>query len=468
MIECKKRRAHRQVCSHLLSPAAFPSVTHLLAHCHPTDDPGIRGPPQSRSCCAHNDADDDDEAGAAEPSAPRKPAVDLDALTERLFSSQVGSACIMSTNTQDQHLVRGIAERARTRRRGQIVPAFGHHPWFTHWISTSSSLDESSTSSKSVRKEQHYRRLFPDPPLLSESVSELDLILPHLPDPVPLERILDELQSNLEAHPEAILGEVGIDRSFRLPFPAASYDELERLRSDRPNPAPPPQQQQRDSDSYKPAPRHRLSRLQTPLAHQLEVLHAQLAVAIRLRRAVSFHSVRAAGATADFLQELCTARFPRALALPSPDSSTETSRGASFHGSVHLALHSCTLSAPELRKLQAQHPNVYVSFSTTINARQKALREQIDAADPRRLLSESDWCAAEGLAQRVREIVALFAQSASVRRHVGLTDADGEEESFRRVVRMLRSNWTTFLRNREEVEAEEEVEEERRIRKHGR
>ena len=353
------------------------------------------------------------------------------------MQAKVGTACIMSTNTTDQHLVSGLAERCPKER---IVPAFGHHPWFTHWIST----EEEPT------KEEHYRSLFPDPPLLDESddcsVSELDLILPSLPEPVPLRKILDELSAALQRFPHAILGEVGVDKSFRLPFPPESYATLDRLERKA-------GKQKEDTSAHDepgccsssaPLPKRRLSRLQTPLSHQLHILRAQIAVAVQHRRPISFHSVRAAGCTTDFLLDLCTSLHPGGWDdVPS-------------FRDVNLDLHSCTISAQGIVQVQKRHANVYVSFSTTINSRQKGLKEQVEATDPKRLLSESDWHSAEGLSERVSDIIKLFAESKSVLDHLKLQSDAGEEEKLRAVIAMIRRNWRRFLIGGQEESSDEE------------
>lgn len=74
--------------------------------------------------------------------------------------------------------------------------------------------------------------------------------------------------------PEAMLGEVGLDRAFRIPW-SSGVD----------------------------VPR-RLSNFTVPLSHQLAILEAQLNVAIALKRNVSLHSVKAQQATLNFLDNM--------------------------------------------------------------------------------------------------------------------------------------------------------------------
>lgn len=104
-----------------------------------------------------------------------------------------------------------------------------------------------------------------------------------------------------------MLGEVGLDRACRIPYS---------------RPADPPYA---SHDSTAGAPRD-LSPFTIPLAHQLRVLEAQLALAAELRRNVSFHSVKAQQATRELLDRMRTVHGARWLALS-------------------IDLHSCGLSA---------------------------------------------------------------------------------------------------------------------------
>ncbi|KAI5821842.1 hypothetical protein K523DRAFT_358891, partial [Schizophyllum commune Tattone D] len=61
----------------------------------------------------------------------------------------------------------------------------------------------------------HYRALFNPKPHQEAIFQDL---LTRLPDPVCITDVLDELRRNLKAFPGAILGEVGLDRAFRVPM----------------------------------------------------------------------------------------------------------------------------------------------------------------------------------------------------------------------------------------------------------
>jgi Tat protein secretion system quality control protein TatD with DNase activity len=123
-------------------------------------------------------------------------------------------------------------------------------------------------------KEEHYISLFPASTDGLKPTGSLLALLPSLPPPLLLSDFLSALAINLEAHPTALVGEIGLDKAFRIPNPP-------ELASSAKN-----------------------SDLQTPLEHQIAVAEAQIRVAIRLKRHVSFHSVRAPQDTVQLLARI--------------------------------------------------------------------------------------------------------------------------------------------------------------------
>lgn len=172
----------------------------------------------------------------------------------------------------------------------------GYHPWFTYQISMQ----------PTASKDDHYRSLFlqdPVSPHLPDHVSAYEQLLPSLPEPIPLDDILSELRRNLEAFPGAMLGEVGLDRMFRVPF------------------------------DYNAAPRQ-LTPFTVPFDHQLAILEAQLDLAVTLGRNVSMHSVKAQLATADLLAKM-------------------RARHQDSWVRISVDLHSCGLSPETWRDIEA-------------------------------------------------------------------------------------------------------------------
>lgn len=180
----------------------------------------------------------------------------------------------------------------------------GYHPWFTHWISLSPGTP--------LSKEEHYRALFLTG---SGSTSHTDdrqdgqlaafeKLLPSLPEPTSLADLLSNLRSNLEAFPTAMLGEVGLDRTCRIPF------------------------------DYNASPRM-LSPFMIPFEHQLAVFEAQVQLAVELQRNVSFHSVNARKATIDVLARMKERHGPA-------------------WSRISVDMHSCGLSVEMWREIEVQ------------------------------------------------------------------------------------------------------------------
>lgn len=140
----------------------------------------------------------------------------------------------------------------------------GYHPWFTHWIA----VEEPSS------KEEHYRNIFLQDHVTETNSEILEKMLPELPDPLLLEDALNDIRSNLARFPNAMVGEVGLDRAFRVPLSLAS-------------------------DSTR-----KLSPFTVPLTHQVRILEAQLDLAVEFKRNVSFHSVKSHQATLQLIDRM--------------------------------------------------------------------------------------------------------------------------------------------------------------------
>jgi Tat protein secretion system quality control protein TatD with DNase activity len=156
-----------------------------------------------------------------------------------------------------------------------VTPAFGYHPWFSHWISTEKSLAPvSDHAQETSEKERHYRNLFLPQGNSDPSVElEFSKLLSHLPDPSPLTVVVSTLRENLSTFPDAMLGEVGLDRAFRVPL---DYFATPRI----------------------------LTSFRIPLEHQLEILEAQMDVALEMGRNISLHSVKSQLATLEVFERM--------------------------------------------------------------------------------------------------------------------------------------------------------------------
>ena len=113
------------------------------------------------------------------------------------------------------------------------------------------------------------------PPPPDSLEAQFATLLANLPNPRLLSEVLLELKQNLSEFPSAMLGEVGLDRVFRVPL------------------------------DYFAKPRH-LTAFTIPLAHQVAILEAQMKVAVELGRNISLHSVKSHQATLELLSRMKT------------------------------------------------------------------------------------------------------------------------------------------------------------------
>ena len=224
--------------------------------------------------------------------------------------------CAMATQVEDQSKVAALV-RARPDR---VVPGFGYHPWWVHRISVcapNGTIPDHAT---------HYRALYhpPTEPTNPELETSFARLLPALPQPIPLADVLADVRACLIEFPSAMVGEVGIDRAARIPFPSAGAV------SDGGND---------DDDGHRT-----LSPFSTPFAHQLTILEAQLALAVELRRNVSLHSVKSSAQTCALFDNMA-AKY-----------------GAAWFA-ISVDVHSCTLSPEVWRDIEVRpvllHPPLH-------------------------------------------------------------------------------------------------------------
>jgi Tat protein secretion system quality control protein TatD with DNase activity len=293
---------------------------------------------------------------------------------------------IMATRREDQELVSEVASRFPLTHKGEydesssrfVVPAFGWHPWFSHQI-----FDDRLTKEKPDPSTHYKNVLTPD--------VEDQAFLTALPEPESLTQFLEETERRLRRYPFALVGEVGLDRSFRLP-----------------NGWLPNEVDSRDP-SRTPGSREgrKLSPYKVQLAHQEIILEAQLRLAAKLRRPASIHSVQAHGAVHGVLQKLWSGyenlssrqRKRRSSAAGAHAAEGEDeSRGESSSPlpfPPRVCLHSYSGPAEFLREfLNKKVPiDVYISFSDVINFSQRSsdkVADVIRSVPDSKILVESD------------------------------------------------------------------------------
>ncbi|KAH0612810.1 uncharacterized protein H6S33_009190 [Morchella sextelata] len=210
---------------------------------------------------------------------------DTMATTHAIPAMKASGIIVMGTRISDQPLVAELSTKygvydpkVPEENRGKVIPSFGYHPWFSYLIWDDSREDLQKLSVED-RKAAHYQRA-----LTSNPPNEL---IAGLPEPKKLSEVMSELRGNLERFPMALVGEIGLDRGFRIPFPNDELHEPAQVNHD---------DEEQDGKRLSP---HKIS-----MEHQKRVFVAQLKLAGELQRAVSVHGVQCHGALFDTFREL--------------------------------------------------------------------------------------------------------------------------------------------------------------------
>lgn len=204
---------------------------------------------------------------------------------------------VMATRPEDQDLVvktatdigianlQNLATGDRTQR---VIPSFGWHPWFSHKLYDDTNA-ASSSSGDLPSNVSHYGNVLSGDTHSDATSSDANAsFMESLPAPTRLSAFLQETEKRLRAHPYALVGEVGLDRAFRIP-----NDWLPEELANRDPGMTPGSREGR-----------RLSPYRVKLGHQKAILKAQLRLAGKMRRAVSVHSVHSHGAVLEVFEEL--------------------------------------------------------------------------------------------------------------------------------------------------------------------
>lgn len=341
---------------------------------------------------------------------------------------------VMATRLQDQHLVAEVAEEYGLKSKpsaenqnldGHVISCFGWHPWFSYQMYDDTDGDDFKGDEE--KKIKHYRSA------LTPSPDDMEYIK-SLPEPQSLKEYLQQTKEWLEKFPLSLIGEIGIDKSFRIPEQWTPETETMRDRSATPG--------GREG--------RRLTPYRVSMEHQKKVLVSQLKLAAELGRPVSVHGVGAHGFLFDTLESTWKGHEKKITSKRKeklikdiknfPDDELEDC-DKSTHNFLpfppRICLHS--YSGPPNTLKQYFHPSVptdiYLSFSSTINmatAASAKVVEVIKQVPADRLLVESDLhIAGDEMDRRLEEMCRKICE---VR---GWVLEDG--------VKQLGDNWRKFV-----------------------
>lgn len=354
---------------------------------------------------------------------------------------------VMATRGEDQELVMSAADKHSVKSTNSekwsqeecMVPCFGWHPWFSHQMYIEDG-DGNSTNQATLTgdaKVKHYQGvLLPHRDDPSEEDRQIFL---SLPDPTLFSAFLAQTRQHLERYPYALVGEIGLDRSFRIPESWIDNPDLWARRD------------------HKLTPGGREGRRLTPFRcspqHQKNICQMQLRLAGEMGRGVSVHGVQAHGAVLEMLQELWKGhekevlskrerkkRGQDHLSVEADMSGTEQSKWEPKPYPPRICLHSYSGNASNFKQYlnPAIPAQIFASFSTAINLSDvmedetpAAFEEIVRTVPDHMVLVESDLhTAGEEMDRRLEDIV----------RRICRIKGWGLEEG----VKQLGKNWEAF------------------------
>lgn len=335
---------------------------------------------------------------------------------------------VMATRAEDQALVASTADKHGVKssdaqkwsREEGIVPCFGWHPWFAHQMYIDNDDGDTDAEGKGQTKLEgdakiaHYQKVLqpgrPDP--LSDEDRQIFL---SFPDPTSFAAFLQQTRQYLQQYPLALVGEIGLDRSFRLP---EAWNDNPDLWSKR-------------DCSLTPGGREgrRLTPFKCSQQHQKQIFKMQLQLAAEMDRAVSVHGVQAHGLVLETLSETWKGHEKEVLSKrerkkrgqdhPSVEADMDNSDSSESEKPKpyppRICLHSYSGKASNFKQYlnPAIPAQIFASFSTAINLSDAmdeetpaSFEEMIKTVPDHMLLVESDLhIAGEEMDRRLEDIV---------------------------------------------------------------
>ena len=264
-------------------------------------------------------------------------------------------------------------------------------------------------------KLSHYQRILQ--PSRSDPLSDEDRqIFLSLPDPTSFATFLQQTRSHLEQYPYALIGEIGLDRSFRIP---EAWNAHLDLWSKRNNNLTPGGREGRRLTPFRCSPQH-----------QKKIFKLQLQLAAEMGRAVSVHGVQAHGLVFETLSELWRGHEKEVLSkrerkkrgqdhasveADMNSSSTTKEGGKQTPYPPRICLHSYSGNASNFKQYlnPAIPARIFASFSTAINLSDAmdeetpaSFEEMIKTVPDHMVLIESDLhTAGEEMDRRLEDII---------------------------------------------------------------
>ncbi|KAI8643661.1 TatD family [Parasitella parasitica] len=306
---------------------------------------------------------------------------DLEELS-RIPQLKTGHVTVMGVRQDDWEAVSKVASSCNAVSSKKCIPCFGIHPWFSHFVmtqdaSTKEADDYYNGILKSLNKEE-----------LADMVRALD-------KPFVFDVWYSNLRQHLVDHPEALVGEIGIDRSARL-LPGGAIDW----------------------HGKKP------TSIQTSIEHQLAIFDAQCQLARELNRGISVHCVQGQGHL-----------FTHLKSISSQFSARQLKKLKVIPNTLRMCLHSYGGAPATITQfLELKGFEIFVSFSVAINARltpAKKLIELIKTIPEDRLLIESDLNTPLGIDECMVEITKIVAEARGW--------------PLKQVVEITNRNWKRFV-----------------------